>query len=220
MERAALRIPVLAACLALVCAGTALAQEPPEAAGLPDPGKPLSAELAGTLASAIERSKRALTEVGSESKQLECWLAKLATPDADDRVIRWSSVCTEGPGCALGVGADVLAKLGSPEQVDSVNASLTGRKLILHLKSDLVRGYLIEPQINNLGPTFEATADHLEAIAADVARADRELASPASPAHTALRGWIDARKKDAKSVYACAMDVARDEDSERPGGDE
>jgi hypothetical protein len=203
-----------------VCAGTALAQESPEAAGLPDPSKPLPAELSAKLAGALALSKRALAEVGSDSKQLECWLAKLATPDADDRVIRWSSVCTEGPGCALGVGAEALAKIGSTEQVDSVNASLTGRKLILHLKSDLVRNQLISPQLNDLGPNFEAAADHLEAIAADVARADRELASPATPAHTALRGWIDARKKDAKSVYACAMDVARDEDSERAGGDE
>jgi hypothetical protein len=183
----------------------ALAQE--AETGIPEETDPLPAELATSGADAVE-SVAGWSGHFAADPRVACWLDMLKQPATDDRVIRWTQICpAEGANAAIcsetSVGAAALAPITSLDKVESVNQGLAARKFIVHLRSDVLNKQLYRPRSVNVMQDLSVFSEHLAAIAKDVALADQELASASGAPYSSLKSWVDARKGDPKSVYAC-----------------
>ena len=183
----------------------ALAQE--DETAIPAETDPLPAGLADSGADAVE-GVAGWSGHFAPDPRVACWLDMLKQPATDDRVIRWTHICPgDGPNGAIcsetAVGAAALAPITSPEKVESVNQGLAGRKFIVHLRSDVLNKQVYLPRSVNVMRNLNVFSRHLAAIAEDVALADQELASASGAPYASLKSWVDARKGDPKSVYAC-----------------
>ena len=204
------------AALGLLASVAPLRAEGPEVPAV-DPRKleipadtdPLPEALAATADEAVAMLA-GLVGASPEQARTACWLGMLKQPGTDDRVIPWTRVCpAEGASAEIcaqtSVGAATLAGIAAPAQVEGANAAIEGRRFIVYLRSDVLRTQVYSPPVVDDSANVAAVLAHLEALAKDAARADRELAarSASGAPWAGLAAWVDARKRDPKSVYRC-----------------
>jgi hypothetical protein len=196
----------------------------PAPVALPLDTDPLPPALAASGRESLASVKRKLAGFPKDER-VACFVKQLEREDADDRVIPWTRICpAQGPDAPVcrstSVGEAAIARIGSPEQVDAANAGITtGRKFIVHLRSDILRKDATQPASVYEKPNQALMVHHLKQLARDVALADTRLAAGAAsaPGYAAIKGWIDQRKQDPKSVYACAGSAAAKTSTATPG---
>jgi hypothetical protein len=145
----------------------------------------------------------------------QCWFSKLKQPDADDRVIRWGSICpTVGvyPGVILGpceitegwVGPQQAQQLSqnirSVTDVDTAGPSLG---IITNLKFQIMLS--VEMSIDPLvGLRWEHDTIHRAIEKLDKwANIGIGGSSSMGREYVAIKDWIGGRQKDPRSVYSC-----------------
>jgi hypothetical protein len=196
---------------------------PPTAPPPPTPGpqvlvwgtRPLPASENGRFTSALKKLQQKVAASGDpRTWRYVCWFAKLLS-GADDRLIRWSSICPETSGaigaayivgaCDITLGRAVKQEhiekgIKSISDVDTVGDSIG---IITYLRSEIV----VAEELTSL-PLENLRALH-DNVQMAVDKLDKWANNPmggssAMPkAYVSIKDWIGRRQRDPKSLYSC-----------------
>jgi hypothetical protein len=174
---------------------------------------PLPATETARFTSALENLE-AMVNASNDARKwrYQCWIGKLKSTGADDRVIRWHGICpTTGVApfyiwpCDISMGFPIEEQkienaIRSVADLDTAGQSLG---LFTYLKSDIV----VSAEMTSL-PLENLRMLHDDVIQA-IDKLDKWANSPLGGsssmprAYVAMHDWIAARMSDPNSVYSC-----------------